>query len=809
MSADLGTIAAPDGSTEPSSSSIAPRAAESDTEWTRHPADVARLTTALLTTFILVVIALIAPSAVKSFSTAVIDLVRLIPGPVRSFLLGLAQLLAVVGPVIAMVLLLLRRKTRLLLTAAASALAAAGVLALIQGWLDDRLPPAVDLAQDANSWIVGGAFPSGAYLAALTAVVVVLGADTTRDWRRAGLALIAVAALVRIATAVTVPLDVGVTLAVGAAAGSLALVAFGAPVRRVSTAELLDAVRALGVPAASLVETGNPQGNSRTFLISEPTGFVKLVGRDERDAELFARSLKALRVRGLEDDRARWSAVATARNEALAGLLAAARGVNVAPVLAAGGNPDNDGITVLGEVTGTRLSELDPDRIDDHLLDRIWAQVRLLQDACIAHRWLDPTHLIVSDLGEPVFVDWRWASIGAEAEVLTVDLADLLVGLAAIAGVDRTLAAATRHIDSESLAATVPLIQPLVLSATNKRTVKEHPELVGELRTAVAEATGAEDVKPAELARLSVGRVVGWVGMVVLLYAVLGFASNLDQIGDAMGDANWLFVIPLLVTTVVGNVSGAITMIGVVPQRLPFLQTVQVMYAQSFLNRFTPANAGGMALRTKYLQAHGSDLTVAAASIGITSAACGLMQVVVFIIVALWAGRSDSLDLEIPDLSAVAPILAIVLVLAGVVMITPWGRRMIFGVVVPNLSNAWTELRKVASNPTKLGQLFGGALLGKAAGLTAFVLSARALGVSESAAVLCLLFMTANTVASAAPTPGGVGAIEAALVTMLTSAGVEPGQAMSVVVIFRAITYWLPIIPAYIALTRLRRTGIV
>src|SRR5690606_38933933 len=139
--------------------------------------------------------AAVAPGAVRTFSTGVIDLVRLLPGPVRSFLLGLAQLAASVGPIAVAAWLIHRRKLRLLLTAAASATVAAIVLALLQGWLDSRLPSAVSIAQDSSSWIVGGAFPSGSYLAALTAVVVVLGAATTRDWRRAGAGILAVAAL--------------------------------------------------------------------------------------------------------------------------------------------------------------------------------------------------------------------------------------------------------------------------------------------------------------------------------------------------------------------------------------------------------------------------------------------------------------------------------------------------------------------------------------------------------------------------------------------------------------------------------------
>ena len=75
--------------------------------------------------------------------------------------------------------------------------------------------------------------------------------------------------------------------------------------------------------------------------------------------------------------------------------------------------------------------------------------------------------------------------------------------------------------------------------------------------------------------------------------------------------------------------------------------------------------------------------------------------------------------------------------------------------------------------------------------------------------MLCLLYMTANTVASAAPTPGGVGVIEAALVAVLTGVGVESAQAISVVVLFRLITYWLPIPFCWLALNHLRRTNVL
>lgn len=69
--------------------------------------------------------------------------------------------------------------------------------------------------------------------------------------------------------------------------------------------------------------------------------------------------------------------------------------------------------------------------------------------------------------------------------------------------------------------------------------------------------------------------------------------------------------------------------------------------------------------------------------------------------------------------------------------------------------------------------------------------------------------MVANTVASAVPTPGGVGAIEAALVFVLTNALVDDATAWAVVLLFRLINYWLPTIPGYLALKVSERRQLV
>ena len=148
------------------------------------------------------------------------------------------------------------------------------------------------------------------------------------------------------------------------------------------------------------------------------------------------------------------------------------------------------------------------------------------------------------------------------------------------------------------------------------------------------------------------------------------------------------------------------------------------------------------------------------------------------------------------------------LVAAGVILLTPWGRRVVLGWLRTTLAKVTAELGQLARDPAKMMRLFGGAVLAKLAIIVAFTQSCRAFGIDASFPHLAFLYMTANTVASG-PTPGGVGAIEAALVAVLTGIGVDNATALSVTLVFRLATYWLPVLPAWLALRHLRHTEVV
>jgi len=54
------------------------------------------------------------------------------------------------------------------------------------------------------------------------------------------------------------------------------------------------------------------------------------------------------------------------------------------------------------------------------------------------------------------------------------------------------------------------------------------------------------------------------------------------------------------------------------------------------------------------------------------------------------------------------------------------------------------------------------------------------------------------------PTPGGVGGVEAALTAALTTAGVDAAAAASIVLLFRLVTFWLPVVPGWVLLRRVK-----
>ena len=83
----------------------------------------------------------------------------------------------------------------------------------------------------------------------------------------------------------------------------------------------------------------------------------------------------------------------------------------------------------------------------------------------------------------------------------------------------------------------------------------------------------------------------------------------------------------------------------------------------------------------------------------------------------------------------------------------------------------------------------------------------RALGYTVPFAVLAITYLASNTVGSIVPSPGGIGPVELALTAGLVAAGVPYGVALSTAIVYRLVTFWIPIPVGWLSLQRLQKVG--
>jgi uncharacterized protein (TIRG00374 family) len=127
--------------------------------------------------------------------------------------------------------------------------------------------------------------------------------------------------------------------------------------------------------------------------------------------------------------------------------------------------------------------------------------------------------------------------------------------------------------------------------------------------------------------------------------------------------------------------------------------------------------------------------------------------------------------------------------------------------VVPLIREVVPRLVTIAQRPAKLAEGLGGILLLNLAYIGVLYASVEAFGGDMNIAVVAVVYLAGATIGQAAPTPGGLGAVEAALVAGLTAGGLDAGIAVSAVLLYRLVTFWIPTIPGYWAFNFLTKKG--
>jgi uncharacterized protein (TIRG00374 family) len=774
----------------------------------RKASDVLRLVVALVLAVPGVLLAVLGSEAMAGAQGDVLQAFGRLPPAVRSAAIGIAQLLALAAPVVLAVVLVAQRRFRLLAMVVVAA-AAATLLAVALGHtvIADAQPGVWERIVEQESWVTGRAFPTSAYLAGAASAVTVLGAWIGRRWRDALWLGLGVAAVTRIVSGADLPLDLVVALCLGVAMGSIVLLVAGAPDRAPPGTAVAAALGDLGFPVARLEEQPAPSGPSRHYRAQlhgrEPL-LVKVHDADDRDRDLLYRLWNVVRLRTPVEEQLVTTVREQAEREAFLALWLRDSGAPVPRPVAVGPVLGSAMLVARQLAVGDPLPDMASDATTDATLDAVWGIVAQLRAARVAHRSLDTDSFVVDDTGSPWLVRVAGAELGAPRELLDLDVAHLLVALASHLGVDRSVASCRRVLGDDAVRDGLPYVQVLALPLPLRLRLRGHEDVVSGVRAAIVTATGAEPAELARLQRVRPATLLVIAGALLALLVLLPQLTSLEQAGRALGDADYVWLVPAVLAIPLLYVGATVGLLGALGRRMSFGPTYLAQLAAAFLNRMTPNGVGGLGLNLRFLQKAGFETTTAGAAMALNSLAGGLANVVLLGVFVTWAGQSDEPVFELPDRAVVLAVFAVVLAVVGTLTLVPAARRMI-GVKVGGLARRTAaELHQVAADPIRLAMLLVGSLAAPLSQILVLSLVLQAFGGGVALAALGAVYIGGHAVGSAAPTPGGLGGVEAALIAGLSGIGVEAGVATSAVLVYRLVTYWLVIPCGWLALRHLR-----
>jgi undecaprenyl-diphosphatase len=704
------------------------------------------------------------------------------------------------------------RRFRLLAGLGTGAVAAGAALAGVLYLARDQHPHAVAVTVAHGGWLASASFPGPPILAAAVAVAVAASPWLSRAWRRTAWIALAAAAAARLATGAVLPMELVLAFATGVTAGAGVLVALGVPDRRMGPDGIAAVLRRAGLPVRSIEAADVETKGSRPFVAATDDGqhlFIKVLGSDQRDADLLYRAYRFVRLRDVGHTRPAASLIQAVEHQALVALMAERAGVRVPRVDQVIKAPAGTVLLVMERVEGRALQELPAHQVNGELLHRLWTEVDRLHHAGIAHRSLRAANVMVGNDGQPWLTDFSFSELTATQRQKDLDLAELIASLATLVGGEQAVASAATVIGADGLAPAVPLLQPLALSDGTRRAIGHHEGLLVKTRSAAAAASGGTGQELARIQRVRPRTLLTIAALAAAFYFILPQLAQVGSSWHAIQSAHWVWVPVVVAMSVLTYLASAVSLIGGVPGWVPFWPTVLTQAASSFINRVSPANVGGMALNARFLQKSGVDPAAGVTAVGLSALAGAVVHGILLVLFFALASRGLTHAFKLPSASKLLLILAVLAALVGIVLATRQGRRFAATRGLKALRSASASLRRVAASPVKLAMLLGGSAAVTLAYIGGLAASVQAFGGGAGFAEIGAVYLAASAIAAASPTPGGLGAIEAALVAGLTGVGLSSGAAVSAVLTYRLATYWLPVAPGWISLGFLQRRDYV
>ncbi len=769
----------------------------------RKPIDLLRCLLSCVGMVLLGALGIVAAATADGVETNIVEASRGTPYTAFAAARSVVLIALIILPVALAIRQIVRRQGRPLLEAALTGLLAMVLVTvadvLLEHHIGKHLYYAIIMSRTGASHMT----PLDGYLAGLVAFVTMIGLSGLTRWQTAMWLVVGGYALVNLAALDTTVLSLLISLLAGRAIGLGVRYAAGSMSLRPTAEQIAEALGTAGIQLTAMRRVSPAGTESRRYAATGRGGErfdVSAYDRDRQAAGAFHRLWRTVRLQNQVPRRTPLSVDRMVERRAL---------LSYAAETAGGPTPRLLGLIRVGPEAvavadehheGTTLADL-PGPPTDAQLGQIWDAVQQLHTRRITHGALTADRILLTPGAQVLLLDLSSGEVAATDLEIRLDLVQFVTELARFAGPDRTADLAAARLGAAEVAALVPLLQTIVLAPATKAALNHSREILPELRKRLLASVPGGEVAPVRLERIRLRTLVTLVATIAAAYLLAGELGRASLAG-VLRSADWRWGVVALALSALTYVGAAWSLTGYVAERLSFVRTLLAQVAGAFVALVTPAALGGAALNIRFLQRKKIPAPVAVATVGVSQVVAFVLHIMLLVVFAAVTG-TQSRPFHPP--SWVYFVLAGLVVIALAVLAFPAGRRLLRARLAPTLSQVLPRLLQMAQRPRKLAQGIGGALLLTTCYFLCLYVCVRALGGSVSVASVAVVYLAGSALGSIVPTPGGLGAVEAALSAGLRATGLAGAVAVSSVLLFRLITWWLPVPVGYVTLRYMER----
>jgi uncharacterized membrane protein YbhN (UPF0104 family) len=295
------------------------------------------------------------------------------------------------------------------------------------------------------------------------------------------------------------------------------------------------------------------------------------------------------------------------------------------------------------------------------------------------------------------------------------------------------------------------------------------------------------------------------IGIILLSIFMLIVVTQLHTLLGSIDMLRHARPLPLLVATgciVVTYLFATATYYFLSSTRLPYWRTFVVQLAAMFINRLVPSGIGAVGANFAYLKRQKYKTPQALTIVSINNL-LGLLGHAIVVIASVSLFSTSLPPMHVPPVPRLYLLASSIIVVSGLSAII--AKRTIRLKMVELLRTVGEQLLQYTKKPQFISLALVSSIGLTVANVTALYLCILALGVHMPFVAVLLAFTFGIGAGAALPTPGGLGGVEAGIVGGLVAYSVPITLAVSAVIAYRLISYWLPLVAGGLAFIYVQR----